>query len=94
MVSSEGGYFIRQEIQRNRIVIDLPQTFDTCNSTASPISFKRRISLTAEEEASILMLVKSLFEANTEHDCCYWQDGKCILGKTNCPDDYSCANFD
>ena len=61
----DGWYSIRQEIQKNRIVITLPQTGQTLATTAQPISY-RRTALSEEEEAIILGLVKRMYEQEGE----------------------------
>ena len=60
-----GWYSIRQENQKNRIVITLPQTGQTLVTTAQPISY-RRTALSEEEEAIILGLVKRMYEQEGE----------------------------
>ena len=61
----DGWYSIWQEIQKNRIVITLPQTWQTLATTAQPISY-RRTALSEEEEAIILGLVKRMYEQEGE----------------------------
>lgn len=61
----DGWYSIRQEIQKNRIVITLPQTEQTLATTAQPVSY-RRTALSEEEEAIILGIVKRMYEQEGE----------------------------
>lgn len=61
----DGWYSIRQEIQKNRIVITLPQTGQTLATTAQPVSH-RRTALSEEEEATILGIVKRMYEQEGE----------------------------
>ena len=28
-----------------------------------------------------------------EHTCSYWENGKCVMGKANCPDSPSCSMY-
>ncbi len=55
------GYMITQEPQKNRIVISLPQTWQTIKGTVGDVA-ERRVSLRQEEEAAILIVVKGMFE--------------------------------
>lgn len=55
------GYTIIQEPQKNRIVISLPQTLQTTQSTIGEVT-DRRIELRQEEEAALLVAVKAMFE--------------------------------
>ena len=60
MITSD-GYTIIQYPTKNKIVIMLPQKWDTLTNTLTPIS-DRRISLTDAEEAALLVAVKAMFE--------------------------------
>lgn len=55
------GYMIVQEPQKNRIVISLPQTWQTVQGTIGEVT-DRRIELRQEEEAALLVAVKGMFE--------------------------------
>lgn len=55
------GYMIVQEPQKNRIVISLPQTWQTVQGTTGGVA-ERRLEISGKEEAIILCLVKGLFE--------------------------------
>lgn len=57
------GYTIRQERTKNRIVITLPQTWQTLQNTVTPISY-RKTELTESEEALLLNVVRQMFDAN------------------------------
>lgn len=54
-------YSIEQHVKLNRLVIYLPQTMTTLQSTAGAIS-ARRIRLTDTELAIILQMAKALYE--------------------------------
>lgn len=56
-----GDYTLIQYTNQNRIVIYLPQTFDTLTTTIQTPS-NRRVELTDTEEAAILVAVKAMFE--------------------------------
>ena len=56
-----GDYCIIQDTKNNRIIISLPQTLSTAMSTALPIR-NRRLKLTENEEAALLVCVKAMFE--------------------------------
>ena len=60
MVISE-GYSIMQEVKKNRIVINLPQTVISLTSTSVPMS-GRRTCITGDEEAVLLHIVKAMYE--------------------------------
>ena len=60
----DGGYLIRQEVLKNRIIITLPQTWSMLSVTTTSVS-DRKPCLTVEEEAIILALVKEMFEQET-----------------------------
>ena len=60
MVTSD-GYTITQDPKKNRIIINLPQTWSTINTTVSAVSDRKQY-LTTAEEAVVLNLVKALFE--------------------------------
>lgn len=55
------SYSIEQYPNKNRIVITLPQTLVTLTDTASPIA-ERRISLDERELATLLGIVKRMYE--------------------------------
>ena len=57
------GYTIRQERTKNRIVITLPQTWQTLQNTVKPISY-RKTELTESEEALLLNVVRQMFDTN------------------------------
>lgn len=59
MIISE-GYSIRQEPKKNRIIITLPQTVATINTTAEPIA-QRYLTITEEQEMIILGMVKAMY---------------------------------
>lgn len=58
---SVGGYTLRYEKKKNRIVISLPQTFETMADTATAMS-NRKTELTSHEEAVILGMVRAIME--------------------------------
>ena len=66
MVTNSDGYSIRQEINNNQIIISLPQTMRTLNNTVKSVSYERRLALTETEEASLLMMVKTMLEKEVE----------------------------
>lgn len=55
------GYYVMQVVQENKIIIGLPQTMQTIGNTIDKIS-DRRLALTDEEEASLLLTVRRLLE--------------------------------
>lgn len=55
-------YAIEQLFTQNRIIIYLPSLFHTTNSTMEKFSWTRKERLTTEELATILQLVKNMFE--------------------------------
>lgn len=59
MIISE-GYSIWQEPKKNRIVITLPQTIVTMNTTVEPIA-QRYLTITEEQEMIILGIVKAMY---------------------------------
>ena len=63
MVISE-GYSIMQEVKKNRIVINLPQTWQSVTGTTVSMSGRRK-TLTEEEEAALLHIVKAMYEGIT-----------------------------
>ena len=66
MATNSDGYSIRQEINNNQIIISLPQTIRTLNNTVESVSYERRLALTETEEASLLMMVKTMLEKEVE----------------------------
>lgn len=64
MIESE-GYVLVYERANNRIVIHLPQTFETITNTVSMVR-NRRTYLTSSEEAIILQTVKAIMERKEE----------------------------
>ena len=64
-MTSIDNYTIIQHSAENKIVIILPQTVETITNTVTPI-VSRRHSLTQNEEAVLLAIVKSLFEGKGE----------------------------
>lgn len=61
MIVTENGYMIFQKINDNSLHIQLPQTTGTLRSTVGAVS-NRKLSLSDEEEAMILMFVMGLYE--------------------------------
>lgn len=66
MITSD-GYLIYQEINKNRLVICLPQTLATLTSTVGQLSDRRK-SLSVEEEAAILAIVKEFYKDKTNEN--------------------------
>ena len=64
------GYSIEEFLNKNQIVINLPQTQSTLMNTVTPIT-GRRTRLTGTELATILEVVKAMYEAEEgeEHEC-------------------------
>lgn len=60
MITSD-GYSVYYWKPMNEIRIGLPPTLETANSTAVPVA-KRRIDITVEELAALLIEVISIFE--------------------------------
>lgn len=60
-LTTKDGYSITPEPQRNRIVINLPQTLTTTTSTMWPVE-DRKSELSDSELALILQMVRSLFK--------------------------------
>lgn len=60
MIVSE-GYVLVYERAKNRIVIILPQTFETPTNTVSMVA-DRKTHLTSSEESIILQTVKAIME--------------------------------
>ena len=56
MIKTSDGYFIEQFVDQNKIVIMLPQTPETLNSTMGPVS-NRKKELSKDELMYILMMV-------------------------------------
>lgn len=61
MVLSSDGYFLTYERERNRIVISLPQTMETVQSTYEQIS-DRKLYASVSELTMVLNLVKLIFQ--------------------------------
>lgn len=61
------GYCVVQYPKQNRIVISLPQTWDTLTDTTG-IPRNRRDVLTAEDEAILLDIVMELYEGDMEEE--------------------------
>lgn len=61
MIKTSDGYFIEQFVSQNKIVILLPQTPETLNSTMGPVS-NRKKELSKDELMYILMMVKNCAE--------------------------------
>ena len=64
------GYSIMQDVNNNRIVINLPQTINSITSTVIPFSGRRR-TITAEEESCLLHIIIAMYE------------GKCEIGRAH-----------
>lgn len=60
-------YTIEQYPERNSIVITMPQTFTTVQSTADKV-VDRRVCLTQNELSAILVAVKGMFEYKVNKD--------------------------
>ena len=60
-------YTIEQYPERNRIVITMPQTFTTVQSTSDKV-VDRRVCLTQNELTAILVAVKGMFEYKVKKD--------------------------
>ena len=58
-------YAIIQYLRENKILIILPQTDRTITNTVQKV-VNRRIGLTSDEEAALLISVKTMLEANDE----------------------------
>lgn len=58
MLKTSDGYCIEQFVDQNKIVILLPQTPETLNSTIGPVSDRKK-ELSKDELLDILMLVKN-----------------------------------
>ena len=54
------GYYLNYYPERNQIVITMPQTMQTLTNTVSITN--RRVSITREEEAVIVNVVKAIME--------------------------------
>lgn len=61
MIKTSDGYFIEQFVDQNKIVIVLPQTPETLNSTMGPVSDRKK-ELSKDELLYILMIVKNCAE--------------------------------
>ena len=60
-------YTIEQYPERNSIVITMPQTFTTVQSTSDKV-VDRRVCLTQNELTAILVAVKGMFEYKVKKD--------------------------
>lgn len=65
MTTDVHGYFCFQEVNANRIIIGLPQTWTTLSDTVTAIT-TRRPMLTDGEEAVLLAVVRAMFERSIE----------------------------
>lgn len=61
MITDKYGYSCFQEVNANRIIIGLPQTWTTLSNTLNAIT-TRKPMLTDEEEAILLAVVRTMFE--------------------------------
>lgn len=61
MTTDVYGYSCFQEVNANRIIIGLPQTWTTLSNTLTAIT-TRRPMLTDNEEAILLAVVRAMFE--------------------------------
>ena len=66
-MTTSNGYTIIQYPTKNKIVITLPQRWNTLTNTFTPIS-DRRIALTDAEEAALLVAIKAMFEDRAKID--------------------------
>lgn len=62
MIITNDGYSIEHFVDQNKIVIGLPQTPETLNSTMGPVS-NRKKELSKDELMYILMVVKYYTES-------------------------------
>ena len=60
MIVSE-GYTVSYEPKNNRIIITLPQTYQTLTNTIAMVS-NRKIYITPDDEMIILNVVKAIME--------------------------------
>lgn len=58
-----GGYSIEEFVNKNQIIITLPQTQSTLTNTVTPI-VERRARLTDQELTAILVAVKAMYEVD------------------------------
>ena len=65
MVGDNKGYFIRQDVNSNKIIIYLPQSMETQSNTVTPIS-TRKTMLTPAEEVTLLAVVREMFERKSK----------------------------
>lgn len=65
MIIDEEGYSIVYHKNRNQIIINLPQTWETLSNTVTPIS-NRNSDLSDAKQAVILSVVKKLMESDYE----------------------------
>jgi len=56
------GYTIVQNPDKNIITICMPQRIDTAQTTALPVNFERKYSLTSDELLMVLKMIIGLFE--------------------------------
>ena len=61
------GYSLTYYANRNKIVIILPQTIQTLTNTVAMAS-NRKTELTAEEEATILAVVRAIMDGGADDD--------------------------
>ena len=55
------GYMVSYESKNNRIIITLPQTYQTITNTIAVVS-NRKIDITTEDEITILNVIKAIME--------------------------------
>ena len=65
MIINEEGYSIVYRKNKNQIIINLPQTWETLSNTVTPIS-NRNSDLSDAKQAVILSVVKKLMESDYE----------------------------
>lgn len=61
MTINNGGYSCFQDLNSNRIIIGLPQTWKTLNNTLTAITTRKQ-ALTDSEEGVLLAIVQAMFE--------------------------------
>ena len=68
MIITDDGYSIRQDIQRNQIIISLPQTWKTTQSTLGHFNNERKLEISEEDEILLLKIVKLIYEVEGEEN--------------------------